>query len=64
LSAVLGFVGIKMLVVAVGIKIPIALSLTVVVGILTISILASVIAARRESKLGVVSDETVKEEAS
>lgn len=63
LAAVLGFVGVKMLIVAIGIKIPIAFSLTVVVGILTISILASVIAARREGKLAIAADEAVIEEA-
>ena len=61
LSLVLGFIGIKMLVVAVGIKIPIAFSLTVVVGILTISVLASVIAARREGKLDLAAEEILSE---
>lgn len=57
LSVVLGFVGIKMLIVAVGIKIPIALSLIIVVSILTISIIASIVASRREGKLDLVAEE-------
>jgi len=57
LSAVLGFIGVKMLVVAIDIHIPIAVSLVVVVSILGISILASIVAARRESKPSMVAGE-------
>lgn len=54
LSLVLGFVGVKMLIIAVGIKIPIAVSLSVVVTILAVSIIASMVAARRDVKMGAV----------
>lgn len=48
LSFVLGFVGVKMLVGAVDIKIPIAVSLGVIAIVLTVSIVASIIVQRRE----------------
>ena len=50
LSLVLGFVGVKMIVAAVQIKIPIAISLGVIALILIVSIGASVIASRREAQ--------------
>lgn len=57
LSLVLAFIGIKMLIVAIGIKIPIAFSLAVVVSILATSIIGSLIASRRESKLETADEE-------
>lgn len=51
LSLVLGFVGIKMIISALDIKIPIAISLGVIAVTLTVSIVASIFAARREARL-------------
>lgn len=51
LSIVLGFVGVKMIVSALDIKIPIAISLGVIAVTLTVSIGASIFAARREAEL-------------
>ena len=50
LSFILGFVGVKMLVGAVGINIPIFVSLVVIAMVLTIAIIASMIVQRREEK--------------
>ena len=50
LAFILGFVGMKMLIEIVGIHVPIYLSLGVIVFVLTISILASMIAQRREER--------------
>jgi tellurite resistance protein TerC len=50
LSLVLGFVGIKMIISAIDIKIPIAISLGVIALILTVSIVASFIANRRDAR--------------
>jgi tellurite resistance protein TerC len=47
LSVVLTFVGTKMLLVAAGIKIPIYISLLVIIGVLTIAVVASLLRARR-----------------
>lgn len=49
LSFVLGFVGVKMIVGAVHIEIPIAVSLGVIATVLAVSIIASIIAQRREA---------------
>ena len=51
LSLVLGFVGVKMIISALDIKIPIAISLGVIAVILFTSIIASVLATRREAKM-------------
>ena len=50
LSLVLGFVGIKMIIAAIDIEIPIAISLGVIALILTVSIVASIIVNRRDEK--------------
>lgn len=50
LSLVLGFVGLKMLIAAFHIKIPIGISLGVIAMILVVSIVASIIVARREAQ--------------
>jgi len=50
LSLVLGFVGVKMIIAALDIKIPIAISLGVIAVILTVSIVASIFANRRDAK--------------
>ncbi len=50
LSLVLGFVGVKMIIAALDIKIPIAISLGVIAVILTVSIVASLFANRRDAK--------------
>lgn len=49
LSLVLGFVGVKMLIAAVHITIPIVISLAVIALILIVSIVASIIASKREA---------------
>ncbi len=51
LSFVLGFVGSKMIVTAFDLEIPILISLLVIAGILTISVVASLMSAKREGKL-------------
>ena len=50
LAAVLTFVGIKMLVVALGFHIPTPLSLVVIIGILAIAVIASLIKTRNDDK--------------
>lgn len=50
LSFILGFVGVKMLVGAIGIDIPILASLGVIAIVLTVAIVASIIAQRREEQ--------------
>jgi tellurite resistance protein TerC len=50
LSLVLGFVGVKMIIAALDIKIPIAISLGVIAVILTVSIVASLFANRRDAR--------------
>jgi tellurite resistance protein TerC len=50
LSLVLGFVGVKMIISALDIKIPIAVSLGVIAVILTASIVASLLANRRDAR--------------
>lgn len=50
LSLVLGFVGVKMLIAAFHIKIPIGISLAVIALILVVSIVASLIVAKREAQ--------------
>lgn len=52
LSFVLGFVGIKMIVTALDVKLPIAISLSVIAVILTVSIVASIFANRRDANAG------------
>ena len=54
LSLVLGFVGVKMLIAAIHITIPIVASLAVIALILIVSIVASVIASKREEARKVV----------
>jgi tellurite resistance protein TerC len=65
LSFVLGFIGVKMLLPLVWheLEIPIGVSLSVIAGILAISIGTSLIAAQREGKLKVVSMEEAEREA-
>lgn len=48
----LGFVGIKMIVTALDVKLPIAISLSVIAVILTVSIVASIFANRRDANAG------------
>ena len=50
LSLVLGFVGVKMIISALDIKIPIALSLGVIAVILTVSIAASLFANQHDAR--------------
>jgi tellurite resistance protein TerC len=57
LSLVLGFVGVKMIIAAFDIKIPILLSLGVIALILVGSIVASVIASKREEQLAALKEE-------
>lgn len=63
LSFVLGFVGSKMMVSALDVEIPILVSLAVIAGILTVSVAASLVAAKREGKLAVVDVEDVSPES-
>lgn len=56
LALVLGFVGVKMLAGAVGIHIPISISLAVIAVILTIAIGASILVSRRETKASQADD--------
>lgn len=58
LSLVLGFVGVKMIIAAFDIKIPIALSLGVIAVILTVSIVTSLLANRRDARAATRSDQT------
>jgi tellurite resistance protein TerC len=51
LSVVLGFVGVKIIISALDIRIPIGISLTAIAVIVTVSIIASILASRREVKL-------------
>ncbi len=55
LALVLSFVGVKMIIAAIDVKIPIGLSLGIIAGILTLSIVASIISAKREGNLRVKS---------
>ncbi len=50
LSLVLGFVGVKMLIAAIHIEIPIVISLSVIALILTVAVVASIIVAKREAQ--------------
>jgi len=54
---VLGFVGVKMIIAALDIKIPIAVSLGVIAVILTVSILASLFANRRDARAATLKPE-------
>jgi tellurite resistance protein TerC len=56
LSLVLGFVGVKMIIAALEIKIPIAISLGVIATILFVSIFASYLANRRDAKINPETD--------
>ncbi len=56
LSLVLGFVGVKMIIAAFDIKIPIVISLGVIAAILFVSIYASYLANRRDAKINATSD--------
>jgi tellurite resistance protein TerC len=60
LSVVLTFVGTKMLLVAAGIKIPIYISLLVIIGVLAIAVVASLLRARRLAAQNPALDSAVK----
>ncbi len=60
LSVVLTFVGVKMLLVAAGIKIPVYISLMVILGVLVVAIIASLLRAKRLAGLESPLDNPIK----
>ncbi len=60
LSVVLTFVGVKMLLVAAGIKIPVYISLLVILGVLVVAVIASLLRAKRLAALAPPLDTSIK----